>query len=153
GGGVGLGLRVKVEGHGGRVEIFDPVFESQGKGLVDSTCEYQMGQIVVADCTSFGGILDSFRDAGIPIFGGGSFADKLEHDRSFAESIMSEVGIDTPESKSVKSWDDAAKQAKRLSDKTGKVVLKPEGALSGVVPSYVASDFEDALAMLKLFEK
>jgi len=112
-----------------------------------------MGQTVIADCTGFGEILDSFRDAGIRIFGGGSFADKLESDRRFAEEVMHQAKIDTPESESVHSWSDAAKQAIRLSKQTGRVVLKPEGSLSGVVPSYVAVDAEDALAMLKQFEK
>jgi phosphoribosylamine--glycine ligase len=127
--------------------------DTYGKGLVDYSDKYQMGQTVVADCTGFGEVLDSYRDAGIRTFGGGSFADKLESDRCYTEEVMHEAGIDTPESEAVTSWDDAAKQAKRLADKSGKVVLKPEGSLSGVVPSYVASDEEDALAMLKQFEK
>jgi len=127
--------------------------DTYGKGLVDYSDEYKMGQTVVADCTGFGEVLDSYRDAGIPIFGGGSFADKLEADRRFAEEVMKEAEIDTPDSESVTSWSDAAKHAERLSKRTGKVVLKPEGNLSGVIPSYIASDVEDALAMLKQFEK
>ena len=153
GDGVGLGLRLKLEGHDAKVKIFDPVFEAQGKGLVDFASEYQMGQIVVADVTGFGDILDSYRDAGIRIFGGGSFADKLEADRRFAEEVMHNAGIETPESISVTTWDDAAKQSERLAAKSGKIVLKPEGSLSGVVPSYVATDLEDALSMLEQFKK
>lgn len=154
GDGVGLALRLKLEGHDARIKIFDRMHDTQGKGLVDYSAEYQMGQTVVADCTGFGEILDSFRDAGALTFGGGSFADKLEAARKFAEEVMHSTGIETPESKSVTSWDDAAKQARRLAEKSaGKVVLKPEGNLSGVIPSYVASDVEDALSMLKQFEK
>jgi phosphoribosylamine---glycine ligase len=153
GDGVGLALRLKLEGHDARIKIFDHIHDTQGKGLVDYSDEYQMGQTVIADCTGFGEILDSFRDAGIPTFGGGGFADKLEADRRYAEEVMQEAGIETPESESVTTWEDAAKQSKRLADKSGRVVLKPEGLLSGVIPSYVASDVEDALTMLKQFEK
>src|SRR5437899_8458815 len=153
GDGVGMALRLKLEGHDARIKIFDRMHDTYGKGLVDYSNEYKMGQTIVADCTGFGEVLDSYRDAGIPIFGGGSFADKLEADRRFAEEVMKEAEIDTPDLVSVTSWSDAAKHAERLSKRTGKVVLKPEGNLSGVIPSYVASDVEDALAMLKQFEK
>lgn len=153
GDGVGLALRLKLEGHDARIKIFDHMHDTQGKGLVDYSDEYQMGQTVIADCTGFGEILDSFRDSGIPTFGGGAFADKLEADRKYAEEVMQAAEIETPKSVSVTSWDDAAKQAKRLAADSRKVVLKPEGLLSGVVPSYVASDVEDALTMLKQFEK
>lgn len=152
GDGVGLGLRLKVEGHDARVKVFDPIFEHQGKGFIDTASEYQFGQTVIADCTGFGSVLEAYRDAGILIFGGGVFADRLETDRKFAEEVMHEVGIDTPDSVSVKSWEDAAKQAEKFAEKSGKVVLKPEGSLSGVVPSYVASDAKDALSMLEQFK-
>jgi phosphoribosylamine--glycine ligase len=153
GDGVGLALRLKLEGHDASIKIFDHMHNTQGKGLVDYSDEYQMGQTVIADCTGFGEILDSFRDAGISVFGGGSFADKLEADRKAAEEVMKKNGLDTPKSVSVTTWEDAARQAKRFSDLSGKVVLKPEGDLSGVIPSYVASDVEDALTMLKQMEK
>jgi len=153
GDGVGLGLRLKTEGHDARVKIFDPTFEHQGKGFIDIANEYQFGQTVIADVTGFGSVLESYRDAGVLIFGGGAFADKLETDRKFSEEVMHEVGIDTPDSISVKTWDDAAKQAQKFAEKTGKVVLKPEGSLSGVVPSYVASDVEDALSMIEEFKR
>lgn len=152
GDGVGLAVRLKAEGHDVKLKIFDPIFEHQGFGLVDYATEYQFGQTVIADCTSFGSILESFRDAGVSIFGGGAFADRLETDRKFSEEVMHSVGIDTPDSVSVMSWDDAAKQAQKFADKSGKVVLKPEGSLSGVVPSYVASNAEDALSMIEQFK-
>lgn len=153
GDGVGLALRLKLEGHDAKIKIFDRMHDTQGKGLVDYSDAYQMGQTVIADCTGFGEIMDSFRDAGIRTFGGGSFADKLEANRQFAEEVMYKARIETPKSVSVKTWDDAAKQAIRLAETSGKVVLKPEGALSGVIPSYVASDDKEALSMLKQFEK
>lgn len=153
GSGTGLGVRLTAEGHETKMKVFDSDYEGIGHGLVECPCEYTMGQTVVADCVGFGHVLEQFRDAGIPIFGGGIFADKLESDRELAEEVMRENNIDTPKSVGLRSWDDAKKAIKRLSQNSGRVVLKPAGALSGIVPSYVASDEEDALIMLKQFEK
>lgn len=156
GDGVGLAMRLKAEGHEVRMKIFDSGFDCQGKGLIDFEDHFTMGQTVIADVTGFGEILDSFRDSGVRIFGGGSFADRLEKDRRFAEEVFHEVNIQTPESDRAKTWDDAATLVSELGSGSGSwegVVLKPEGALSGVVPSYVATDVKDALAMLERFEK
>ena len=100
--------------------------------------------------TNFGSILDSYREAGVRTFAGGSFADRLEHDREFSEELFKDAGIEVPKSKTATSWSDAAKLA---TEADGPVALKPGGILSGVIPSYVASTTEDALAMLKQFEK
>ena len=153
GDGMGIALRLKVEGHDARIKIFDSAFTSQGKGLVDFADHYTMGQTMIADVTSFGTILEKFRECGVPIFGGGVLADKLEQDRRYAKEVMLEAQIDTPDSLEAKTWDDARKACEKIGEKSGKVVIKPEGELSGVVPSYVASDIEDALAMLQQFEK
>jgi phosphoribosylamine---glycine ligase len=153
GDGVGLALRLKIEGHESKIKIFDPLHDEYGKGLVDCACEYSAGQTVVADCTGFGHILDIFKGEGVRTFGGGVFADKLEADRGLAEEVMRNADIETPKSAKSGDWSDAAKMCKKLASANGKVVIKPEGALSGVVPSYVASDVEDALTMLKQMER
>jgi phosphoribosylamine---glycine ligase len=153
GDGVGLAFRLRLEGHDAPIWIRKTEFEDSGKGLVDSVKEHSFGQVLVADCTGFGPLLDKYRAEGGRIFGGGSFADRLETDRHFAEEVMERAGVAVPRSVSVTSWEDAAKQAQRFAEMAGKVVLKPEGSLSGVLPSYVASDAEDAFAMLDQFEK
>ncbi len=153
GDGVGLALRLKTEGHDARIWIRDPEAEQRGKGLVDCACEYQFGQTVVADCTGLGALLDKYREGDAKAFGGSSFADKLETDRDFAEEVMHRAEIDTPESVDCRTWDDAAKAVEELVTKGEKVVIKPSGTLSGVVPSYVASDAEDAVAMLEHFRR
>jgi phosphoribosylamine--glycine ligase len=153
GDGVGLAVRLKAEGHDVKVKIFDPSHDEQGKGLIEPALEYKSGQTVIADVTGFGHILEEFRDGGTKVFGGSVFADKLETDRGLAEEVMNDAGIETPEAVNVTSWSDAAEACERLGSDGGKVVIKPEGGLSGVVPSYVASDVEDAHSMLKVFEK
>jgi phosphoribosylamine--glycine ligase len=153
GDGVGLALRLKNEGHECPVWHRDPSAEKHGKGLVAFADDYKMGQTLVADCTGFGLLLDKWRDEGIKVFGGSTFADRLETDRQFSEEIMEQAGIETPISARAKSWGEATKIVKKIAAKSEKVVLKPEGALSGNVPSYVASDEEDALKMLEHFQK
>jgi phosphoribosylamine-glycine ligase len=155
GSGCGLGLRLRREGHEVRMKIFDSDYDGLGSGLVDVADEYQQGEIVIADSVGFGAMLELYRSKEIRIFAGGAYADKLEADRSLAEEVMHDADIETPKSKSVKSWNEAARFAEKLAEKSdsGRVVLKPEGGMSGLVPSYVAYDLEDALIMLKQFEK
>lgn len=155
GSGTGLALRLKIEGHSVKMWTRDPLFKDAGKGFIDNASEYEFGQIVLPECIGFGSLLDLWRDAGIRTFAGSSFADRVEEDRELADSIMKECDIDTPESKRATSWEEASKLCEKLSKLSddGKVVIKPEGKLSGIVPSYVASSVEDALSMLESYEQ
>ena len=151
GDGMGLALRLQAEGHSVKLKIFDSHFEHQGKGLVDLCGEYEFGQTVIADVTDYGPLLDKFRDEGAKIFAGGVYADKLEKDRTLAKEVMDEAGILTPKAKSAGSWEDAARLVKEFGEISERIVIKPEGSLSGVVPSYCAKSVEDGLAMLEQF--
>ena len=146
---MGLALRLQAEGHSVKINVFDSTFENQGKGLVDCCDAYEFGQTVIADVTGFGPLLDKFRDEGVRIFSGSTFADKLEKDRALAQEVMEEAKIETPKAESASSWDDAVGLIEKFGDMSERIVLKPEGSLSGVVPSYVASSVEDAKAMLR----
>lgn len=152
GSGAGLALRLKAEGHEAKMKVFDSDYDGLGEGIVDCACDYSVGETVVADCVGFGHVLESYREAGVRIFGGGVFADHLETDRLLAEEVFHKAGIETPEASRAKSWDDAARMVQDTGKKSEKVVLKPEGGLSGVVPSYVARDVEEALEVLRRFE-
>ena len=153
GDGVGLALRLKNEGHEAKIWIRDPGAENRGKGLVDYAESYSFGQTVIADCTGAGALLDLYSYQEIPTLGGSSWADKLESDRKYSEEVFEQADIATPTSVRVDSWDDAVKVIEKLGEASnGKVVLKPEGHLSGVVPSYVTHDGKDALKMLEHFK-
>jgi phosphoribosylamine---glycine ligase len=153
GDGMGLALRLQAEGHSVKMKIFDSHFENQGKGLVDLCTEYEFGQTVIADVTDFGPLLEKFRDSGVPIFAGSLFADKLEKDRTLAKEVMDREGIKTPKAESAGSWEDAARLVEEFGDISERIVIKPEGSLSGVVPSYCAKSVEDGLAMLEQFSQ
>jgi len=152
GDGVGLASRLKLEGHDARLWARESTAEQHGKGLIDFAEGHQSGEIILADCTGFGILMDQFRDEGRLTFAGSTFADQLEADRQFAEDVMKKAGIAVPKSKRARSWEEARKAVEELAD-GGKVALKPEGALSGNLPSYVASDPEDAAKMLEQFER
>lgn len=153
GAGCGLALRLRAEGHEAKIKIFDHDYEGLGTGIVDCACEYAMGETVVGDCVGFGHVLEEFRDAGVRIFGGGVFADRLEADRLFSEEVFEKAGIKTPVSYRANGWDDAERKISKVSELSEKVVLKPEGGLSGVVPSFVASDAEEAEEVLERFRQ
>lgn len=148
GSGNGLALRLQAEGHDVTMWVRDLETNEVEECTSDIRNKYRSGCVTIADVNGFGVILDFLRDSGNLIFAGSGFADKLEADRGFAEDVMQQVKIETPASEHVDDWDDAAKIAENLAQKNGKVVLKPGGNLSGVVPSYVAADAEDAVAVL-----
>jgi phosphoribosylamine--glycine ligase len=152
GSGAGLALRLKAEGHEAKMKVFDSDYDGLGEGIVDCACNYSFGETVVADCVGFGHVLESYREAGVRIFGGGVFADHLETDRLLAEEVFKQAGVETPKASRAQSWDDAAKMVEDIGSRSEKVVLKPEGGLSGVVPSYVARDVEEALEVLRRFQ-
>jgi phosphoribosylamine-glycine ligase len=152
GDGSGLAMRLKDEGHDVKIWIRDPEAEKRCKGLVDQADSYSFGQTVVADCTGLGSLLDTYKEGGIPTVGGSSFADKLECDREYAEEVFHTVGIDTPKSEKASTWEEAAELIAKLGGETGRIVLKPEGRFSGVIPSYVSEDLEDGLKMLAHFK-
>lgn len=151
GSGTGIARRLKDEGHDARIWIRQaPEMRHCCEGIIDFSKEYTFGQTVIADCTGAGPLLDLYRQQEILTVGGSSWADKLEMDRKYSEEVFREVGIEVPKSIRLTSWEDAAKAIEELgSDSAGKVALKPEGDLSGVVPSYVSHDGEDALRMLE----
>lgn len=147
---IGLALKLETEGHEVSLYIRDDEASQRGAGLlqgakaVDITGE----TVVVADCTGNGVFCDALRAAGHTVLGGSKLADKLEADRSYATEVMNDCGIKTPETKFFTSWEEAEAYVSETEDR---LVFKPEGELSGVVPSYVSSGQEDMLEMLGIY--
>ena len=151
GDGAGLALRLQDEGHDARIWFRDGEAANRCKGLVkeDEGFEIDHDTIVVADCTGSGIICDSYRDAGNPVLGGSAIADKLESDRAFATNVFKAAGVKTPKTKFFDDWEEARAF---VETSEARLVFKPEGELSGVVPSYVSSDTEDMLEMLEFYK-
>src|ERR1035437_5349747 len=149
---VGLALRLKEEGHNVSMYIRDDEALKRGQGLIElcetkPVTEYN-GTIVISDCTGSGVFCDSLREAGVSVLGGSIVADKLEMEREYAAQVMADCGIATPKTEYFNDWE---KAKAFVQEKEEKLVFKPEGDLSGVVPSYVSADQEDMLEMLDVF--
>ena len=151
GDGVGLALKLQKEGNDVRIWIRDDEASFRCKGLIDCNEDFQIDQdtIIIADCSGNGVLCDGFRAAGYIVLGGSAIADKLESDRAYATGVFKDVGIKTPKTKFFDDWEEARAFVETSKDK---LVFKPEGDLSGVVPSYVSSDTEDMLEMLEFYK-
>jgi phosphoribosylamine---glycine ligase len=153
GDGCGLAIRLKNEGHEVRIWIRELDAEHRCKGLVETADSFEFGEVIIADCTGFGAIMDNHRSDGRLCFGGSSVHDRLETDRRYAKEVMEEAGIQTPDSEyftGEDAWTEAEEYIRASS--ADRLVFKPGGSLSGVVPSYVSSDNEDLLEMLAFYK-
>jgi phosphoribosylamine---glycine ligase len=151
GDGAGLALKLQNEGHDVKVWIRDDEAAPRCKGLLKEHSSFSIDEdtIIVADCTGSGDFCDALRDSGYLVLGGSRIADRLEMDRAYAQSTFDKAGISTPNTEYFKDWEEARVYVEAQSER---LVFKPEGELSGVVPSYVSYDQEDMLEMLEFFK-
>jgi phosphoribosylamine--glycine ligase len=151
GDGAGLALRLQDEGHDVRIWFRDGEAANRCKGLVteDEGFVLDHDTVIISDCTGSGILCDSYREAGHPLVGGSGIADKLENDREFATRVFKDSGVETPKTKFFDDWEEARAFVETSEEK---LVFKPEGELSGVVPSYVSADAEDMLEMLEFYK-
>jgi phosphoribosylamine---glycine ligase len=147
--GIGLCLRLKAEGHDVRIWVRETETEERGKGLVEHADDPSWGELVVADCTGLGALCDKLVEHGARVVGGSSLADRLETDREFASEVMDACGIDQPKSRSFTDWDTATEFIEASEDR---LVFKPSGKLSGVVPSYCPSSNKELLESIEHFK-
>jgi phosphoribosylamine--glycine ligase len=150
GDGVGFALKLEEEGHEVSLYVRDDEVAHRGRGLLRGPTpgDLTWGTVVVADCTGNGVWCDTLRAAGYSVVGGSKVADKLESDRAFATEVMNTCGIETPKTEFFTDWEQAREYTRNSEDR---LVFKPEGELSGVVPSYVSYDKDDMLEMLDIF--
>jgi phosphoribosylamine--glycine ligase len=150
GDGVGLAYRLAAEGHSVGMWVRDDEVAHRGAGLVERSTFDKLGDsldelTIIADCTGLGILCDMLRGAGYPVIGGSRLADKLEMDRAYAQDTMERAGIRTPKSRSFHDWEAAFDF---VSKSESRLVFKPEGDLSGTVPSYVSAGSEDLLEVM-----
>jgi phosphoribosylamine-glycine ligase len=154
GAGLGIALRVLDEGNEVAMWIRGLDHQSIGDGLVPKVTDWKFSidpeTNIIADVNGFGCIMDALRLGGFPTACGNVLADRLEADRKFADEVMHDCGIKTPKSWSFKDWD---KATDFVDEFEGRLVFKPTGDLSGVVPSYVSLGREDMLEALDHAER
>lgn len=149
GSGVGLCLRLKKEGHDARIWIANPDQGHNGEGLVTRMDGRDLAGTILADETGFGPLMDRMEFDGASTCCGSTLADRLESDRTFSEKVMKEAGIPVPDSKSFTDWNEAQEYAKNSEHR---LVFKPEGELSGTVPSYVTKDNKELSEAMQYFQ-
>lgn len=152
GDGAGLALRLQEEGHDVYIWIRDDEASNRCKGILKQSESFEISPntFILSDCTGSGQWCDALRDAGHLVLGGSLVSDRLESDRAYAQDTFREVGIKTPKTKYFDDWEEARAFVEKTEDR---LVFKPEGDLSGVVPSYVSYDQEDMLAMLEHYKR
>jgi phosphoribosylamine-glycine ligase len=90
-----------------------------------------------------GEMADRYREKGYPVFGGGTFVDKLELDRLYGMEVFREHGIPIPETWEVRSLDDVKACLSENFGRSDKVVIKLDGAdMAGSSFSFVAKNPE-----------
>lgn len=75
-----------------------PLTDSWGQLLAFAKeAAYGEPSMMLFDSSGLGKLADEARRQGIHVFGGGSFCDRLEKDRSFGRTLAQKVGIESPE--------------------------------------------------------
>src|SRR5260221_4210886 len=154
GDGLGLGLRLKQEGHEVSVWIREGPSKSNYDGLLNKPQRWDQvlkpDTIVLFDSSGGGRTADRLKARGHFVFAGSTFADQLELDRPVALDFMSQAGIKTPNSKTFRSWEKAKAYVK---DATTRLVFKASGETSKHLGSYVSYDSGDLIEMLDYFSE
>lgn len=140
---------IGLEGNQVRIYIQEPEYRRNWSGLIkqvelnDSFLDKDT--IVLFDFSTMGQLADYLR-RNHHVFGGSSFADKLEGDREFGLNFMDKCGIQRPNSCSFDSLEDAEDY---ITSHEGKLVFKPSGDCLPCHLTYCASDSEDMLQFTK----
>jgi len=145
-----MAVWLKDEGHEAVVCILEDDYKHVGDGLVDKVdtldevlrTDYRREWILVADNIGMGRLLDEYRRNGWLVWGGSSWADRMEKDREYAMRFFEYCGISIPYTYTARGIDDAIRF---LRANGGRWVLKPH---DNKVSVYIADGLEDALEVL-----
>lgn len=139
--------KVFQEGHQAVWWIEDEGCREVGDGIVMKTEDpdavaSSADLIVVDDNTKKQAHLaDRYRAAGFNVWGGGSFVEKLEHNRGFGMDVFQEYGIPIPDTWEVKSLEDVKTVLNTEFEASEKVVVKLDGeAMAGSSFSFIAKN-------------
>jgi phosphoribosylamine--glycine ligase len=142
--------RLLREGH--QVDLYTSKSQGKkvGRGIVQQVESWRKGlddiDVFVFDMVGNGAIADTLKQMGKTVFGGSSFHDSLELDRTFGLRIMQEAGIEVPETHTFNF--DAVKDAARfLMRAQERYVIKPHDN-AATIDTHVSKTPEETALVL-----
>ena len=155
GDGSGFSIRLKDEGYPVRLWIRNQDAKSIADRMVEKAGDLEdllydadpERDVFLFDTTGNGVIADYLGSEGYAVLGGSVLADRLERDRTFGYEVMSQAGIELPETKSFIDFDEAIAFVEKNS--TRRWVYKPSKQLGDLSASHVAADAEDLIEHLR----
>ncbi len=156
--GSGAGLAWKIQEEGNDVSLFiqEEFCRPVLKGIVPHVNSIEEGlaqkpDLVIFDLTTMGKEADLCRKKGFRVFGGGSFSDLIELDRSYGMKLAEQVGIPVPHHE-IFSKDQIKEAIAYIKESDQRYVLKPHGNQS-IDLTYVAKDPDDMIHELEWIQK
>jgi len=143
---------IGLEGNQVRLHIQEPEYRRNWNGLIKQvdldTTFLDHDTIVIFDFSTMGETADLLRRGGHKVFGGSSFADRLEEDREFGFQFMDKCGIQRPKMQTFSSGQlSAAKDYIR--ERGERLVFKPSGDSLPCHLTYCSKDGEDCLQFIE----
>ena len=138
--------RIQDEGNECTVSIDDENYVKSFDGILNKSDEPADDAIIIVDTSGMGNKADSYKRKGFKVFGGSSFADKLEKERDFGLFYMQNHEIQIPEMKKFEGFDDAISWLSKKKDKE-KFVFKPNGDLPCKL-TYCSKNIDDLISYL-----
>jgi phosphoribosylamine--glycine ligase len=154
-----LYMRLVADGHEVKVFVEEAMAHGTLAGLVPRTEDWraelgwvkEAGEdgIILFEAVSegYGSLQDELRRDGFQVIGGSAYGDRLENDRSFAQRLLGELGMNIA---SVHSFSDAESGDAFLAANPGRYVLKYSGPDFASQDNYIGqlADGRDVRAML-----
>lgn len=139
--------KIRQEQHDLIVFIKEPSCRHLYDGMVfkteDPDSMAAQADLIIFDDNGMGEKADAYREKGYTVWGGGTFVDKLEHDRLYGMSVFREYGIPIPETWEVHDLQGVKDVLKSEFSRGEKVVIKLDGAdAAGSAFSFVAKNPE-----------
>jgi phosphoribosylamine---glycine ligase len=154
-----LYMRLLADGHEVKISVSEELAQGTLAGLVPRTDDWRReldwvreagdDGIVIFEAVSegYGALQDSLRNDGLSVIGGSAYGDRLENDRAYAQSVLSELGLQVA---ATHEFSEVALADAFLAANPGRYVLKFSGPGFASSDNYIgqASDGRDVRALL-----
>jgi phosphoribosylamine--glycine ligase len=112
-----------------RLASCHPLRADDGEALLDLARGVEAGLVVIGpEAPLVAGLADALRHAGIPVFGPGAEAARLEGSKAFAKEVMAAAGVPTARYRLCRTL---AEVDAALEEQPGAVVVKADGLAAG----------------------